>query len=63
MTQKSVVSIGQIAQYEGQDITVKGWLRVRRSSGKLSFLTVRDGTGDLQAIISKATVGEEQFAQ
>jgi len=62
MTQKRVVSIGQIAQYEGQDITIKGWIRVRRSSGKLSFLTVRDGTGDLQAIISKATVGEEQFA-
>ena len=62
MTQQRVVSIGQIAQYEGQDITIKGWLRLRRSSGKLSFLTVRDGTGDLQAIVSKATVGEEQFA-
>jgi len=62
MPQQRVVSIGQIAQYEGQDITVKGWLRLRRSSGKLSFLTVRDGTGDIQAIVSKATVGEEQFA-
>ena len=62
MPQQPVVSIGQIAQYEGQDITIKGWLRLRRSSGKLSFLTVRDGTGDIQAIVSKATVGEEQFA-
>jgi asparaginyl-tRNA synthetase len=62
MTQQRVVSIGQIAQYEGQDITIKGWLRLRRSSGKLSFLTVRDGTGDIQAIVSKATVGDEQFA-
>ena len=62
MSQKRIVSIGQIAQYEGQDITIQGWLRLRRSSGKLSFLTVRDGTGDLQAIVSKATVGEEQFA-
>ncbi len=62
MTQQRVVSIGQIAQYEGQDITIQGWLRLRRSSGKLSFLTVRDGTGDIQAIVSKATVGEEQFA-
>jgi asparaginyl-tRNA synthetase len=61
MTQQRVVSIEQIAQYEGRDITIKGWLRHRRSSGKLSFLTVRDGTGDLQAIVSKATVGEEQF--
>jgi len=62
MTQQRVVSIGQIAQYEGQDITIKGWLRLRRSSGKLSFLTVRDGTGDIQAIVSKASVGDEQFA-
>ncbi len=62
MTQQPVVSIGQIAQYEGQDITIKGWLRLRRSSGKLSFLTIRDGTGDMQAIVSKGTVGEEQFA-
>jgi asparaginyl-tRNA synthetase len=62
MTQQRVVSIGQIAQYEGQNITIKGWLRLRRSSGKLSFLTVRDGTGDIQAIVSKATVGDEQFA-
>jgi asparaginyl-tRNA synthetase len=63
MTQHHVVSIGQIAQHEGQDVTIKGWLRVQRSSGKLSFLTVRDGTGDIQAIVSKATVGEEKFAQ
>jgi len=62
MTKPTVACIGQIAQYEGQDIMIKGWLRHRRSSGKLSFLTVRDGTGDLQAIISKGTVGEEQFA-
>ncbi len=61
MTQQRVVSIKQIAQYEGQNITVNGWLRHRRSSGKLSFLTLRDGTGDLQAIVSKATVGDEQF--
>ncbi|MEX0829992.1 MAG: asparagine--tRNA ligase [Nitrospirales bacterium] len=62
MPQQPVVSIAQIAQYEGQDITIQGWLRLRRSSGKLSFLTVRDGTGDIQAIVSKATVGDEQFA-
>jgi len=62
MPQPTIVCIEQIAQYEGQNITIKGWLRHRRSSGKLSFLTVRDGTGDLQAIVSKSTVGEEQFA-
>ena len=62
MPQPPVVSIEKIAGYEGQDITIQGWIRLRRSSGKLSFLTVRDGTGDIQAIVSKATVGDEQFA-
>jgi asparaginyl-tRNA synthetase len=62
MTEQRVVSIGKISKYEGQDITIKGWLRHRRSSGKLSFLTVRDGTGDLQTIVTKETVGEDQFA-
>jgi len=62
MTEQRVVSIGKISKYEGQDITIKGWLRHRRTSGKLSFLTVRDGTGDLQTIVTKETVGEDQFA-
>jgi asparaginyl-tRNA synthetase len=55
--------IDEIAQYDGQTVTVKGWLHNRRSSGKLHFLTVRDGTGFIQAVMSKATVGETQFAQ
>jgi len=62
MLEKRVVSIEQISKFEGQDIIIKGWLRNRRSSGKLSFLTVRDGTGDLQAVLSKGEVGEEQFS-
>lgn len=62
MSEQPVVSIEQISQFEGQDITVKGWIRNRRSSGKLSFLTVRDGTGDLQAIVSKGEVGDDQFS-
>ena len=55
--------IDEIAQHDGQTVTVKGWLHNRRSSGKLHFLTVRDGTGFIQAVMSKATVGATQFAQ
>ncbi|HBP88079.1 MAG: asparagine--tRNA ligase [Nitrospira sp.] len=62
MPEQSVVSIEQIAQFEGQVIIIKGWVRNRRSSGKLTFLTVRDGTGDLQAILSKGEVGDDQFS-
>ena len=38
-----------------------GWLHNRRSSGKIHFLQVRDGSGFIQAVMSKAAVGEELF--
>lgn len=56
------VYIQDVAGYVGQEVTIKGWLRHRRSSGKIHFLVVRDGTGDLQAVVSKGTVGDEPFA-
>ena len=55
--------IEHIGRHVGEIVDIRGWLRTRRSSGKLHFLTVRDGTGDLQAVVSKAAVGDEQFEQ
>ena len=57
-----IIYIDQASQHVGQEVSIRGWLRHRRSSGKLQFLVVRDGTGDIQAVVSKAVVGEEQFA-
>jgi asparaginyl-tRNA synthetase len=53
--------IQDIARHDGQTVTIKGWLHNRRSSGKIHFLIVRDGTGILQAVMSKAAVGEDAF--
>ena len=55
--------IEEIAEHTGQSVTVRGWLHNRRSSGKIHFLTVRDGTGFIQAVMSKKTVDEEVFLQ
>ena len=55
--------IEEIAEHEGRSVTLRGWLHNRRSSGKIHFLTVRDGTGFIQAVMSKAAVGEELFLQ
>ena len=55
--------IDEIAQHDGRSVTVRGWLHNRRSSGKIHFLIVRDGSGFIQAVMSKATVGEELFQQ
>src|ERR671915_432271 len=53
--------IDDIAKYEGQQVTIHGWLHNRRSSGKIHFLIVRDGTGFIQAVMSKAAVGDDAF--
>ena len=55
------ITIDNVADWTGQEITLRGWLRNRRSKGKLHFLVVRDGSGEIQAIVSKADVGDEQF--
>jgi asparaginyl-tRNA synthetase len=54
--------ISDAGKFESQDVTVRGWLYNKRSSGKLWFLLVRDGTGLIQAVVSKADVPEETFA-
>ena len=55
------VYIEDIGSHEGQEVTIKGWLHNRRSSGKIHFLTVRDGSGFIQAVMSKAAVGDDLF--
>jgi asparaginyl-tRNA synthetase len=57
------VYIEDIAKHAGEAVTIKGWLANRRSSGKIHFLQVRDGSGFIQAVMSKAAVGEELFKQ
>ncbi len=56
-------TIADVARHEGQEVTLDGWLHNRRSSGKLHFLIVRDGTGFIQAVMSRATVGDDAFAR
>jgi asparaginyl-tRNA synthetase len=60
-TNATTTRIQDIAQAEGQTVTLRGWLHNRRSSGKIHFLTVRDGSGFIQAVMSKAAVGDETF--
>lgn len=45
------VYIEDIAQYTGQDVEIRGWVYNKRSSGKVRFLLIRDGTGIIQGTI------------
>jgi asparaginyl-tRNA synthetase len=53
--------IEDIAKHVGEPVRLRGWLHNRRSSGKIHFLTVRDGSGFIQCVMSKQAVGEEMF--
>jgi len=55
------VYIEDIGGHEGEEVTIKGWLHNRRSSGKIHFLILRDGTGFIQGVMSKAAVGDDLF--
>ncbi len=53
--------ISEISKHLSQEITIKGWLYNKRSSGKLGFLEIRDGSGIIQGIVSKKDVSDETW--
>jgi len=55
------VIVRDIAKYAGQEVLLKGWCHNFRSSGSIFFLQFRDGSGRLQAVISKKEVPEETW--
>jgi len=55
------VFIRDIGQYEGKKVTLKGWLYNRRSSGKIQFLIIRDGTGFIQGVMVQAESDPEIY--
>jgi len=55
----AATAISHIGKKAGGPATVQGWLYNKRSSGKIQFLIVRDGTGYLQAVVAKAEARPE----
>ncbi len=58
---RPTIYVADIAKHEGQEVVLHGWLHNRRSSGKLHFLQVRDGTGFIQCVVFKGNVTPEVF--
>lgn len=54
-------TIDKISHFQGQVVTLRGWVANLRSSGKIAFLQFRDGTGIIQCVASVQDVGEEKF--
>ncbi len=58
-----IIRVDQISQYEGQEVTVRGWVYNRTDKGKLVFLLVRDGAGFVQCVAFKGDLDEAVFDQ
>ena len=56
-----VTTISDIGKYEGQAVTIRGWLYNLRESGKLLFPQFRDGSGIIQGVVPKNAVTPEVF--
>ncbi len=57
-----ITTVEQIGEFVGETVTIRGWLYNKRSSGKIRFLQVRDGTGTIQAVVVKKEVSPIAFA-
>lgn len=54
-------TINQVFKHVDEDVTIGAWIANKRSSGKIAFLQLRDGTGFIQGVVVKAEVEEEVF--
>lgn len=54
-------TIREIGQHDGEAVRLEGWLYRKRSSGKIHFLQVRDGTGFIQCVAVKGDVSDDLF--
>ncbi|MGO8761811.1 MAG: asparagine--tRNA ligase [Desulfobaccales bacterium] len=57
------VDITSLARHIGQAVTLRGWVYHLRSSGKVRFLVLRDGSGLAQGVLVKGNLPEEDFQQ
>lgn len=54
-------TINQVYKHVGEEVMIGAWVANKRSSGKIAFLQLRDGTGFIQGVVVKAEVEESIF--
>ncbi len=57
----TVATVNRLHQFEGQSVELRGWVYSKRSSGKIRFLNVRDGTDTVQCILVQGSVSASVF--
>jgi asparaginyl-tRNA synthetase len=58
----AAVDISGLHAHVGETVTVRGWVVTTRSSGKIAFVVVRDGSGYVQGVLSKKEVPETTWS-
>jgi asparaginyl-tRNA synthetase len=58
----AVAPISELGTHVGQTVTVRGWVVTTRSSGKIAFVVLRDGSGYVQGVLSKKEVSESTWS-
>jgi asparaginyl-tRNA synthetase len=58
----TAVQISELRGHVGETVTLRGWVVTTRSSGKIAFLVLRDGTGSVQGVLSKKEVADDTWA-
>jgi asparaginyl-tRNA synthetase len=58
----TAVDIRDLREHVGETVTVRGWVTTTRSSGKIAFVVVRDGSGYVQGVLSKKEVSESTWS-
>ena len=56
------ITIDSVRHHEGESVTLCGWLIHKRSSGRIRFLVLRDGTGTIQATLFKGETSDHAFS-
>lgn len=56
---KPVITIADLAEFEGREVTLRGWVYNWRKKGKIRFIILRDGFGYLQCVVFRPEVGED----
>ncbi|GAC1642281.1 MAG: asparagine--tRNA ligase [Herpetosiphon sp.] len=54
--------VNRIGQHSGATVTLAGWIYNKTEKGKLVFIQLRDGSGTIQCVVFKKTVGDDIFA-
>ena len=60
-TLNPLARIEKLADFDGQTVTLRGWVFNKRSSGKIKFLMIRDGSGIVQGVLVKGECSDESF--